>query len=81
MFGTQIVKNFEFPYDQKIDETDPNNVYVGVARPADKAAANEAKWKIKKISISGAVTTIRWADGVADFQKVWDNRATYTYTA
>jgi len=63
---------------EKIDVVDVNNTYIGQAEPG--TAISAGTWRIKKIIIAGALTTIAWADGVGTFTKVWDDRASYTYS-
>ena len=53
--------------------------YVGEAAPG--TATSAAGWRIKKLTYSGSsVTQIDYADGNANFDNIWDNRATYTYS-
>ena len=56
-----------------------NPVYVAEAVPS--SIASNPVWRIKKISYdaNGNFSKLRWADGVATFIKIWDDRATYTY--
>jgi hypothetical protein len=49
--------------------------YVGQSSPG--AANTDAVWRIKRIT--NATTTITFADGNANFDNVWDNRASLTY--
>ena len=67
------------------DTTDPDNIYIGKAavdnpnNPVDESAA---RWQIKLISTNGifyARTATNVNDGVS-FNKVWTNRAAYTFT-
>jgi hypothetical protein len=68
----------EMPYDLEVDDTStPNVTYIGQADPGTAVAT--AAWRIKKITESGSGTSVDWADGTADFTKVWDDRLTYTY--
>lgn len=62
----------------KVDEVDSSTTYVGWA--ASGTASSSASWKIQKISVSGTVTTIEWADGNQLFDNVWDNRASLSYS-
>jgi hypothetical protein len=64
-------------YDQDADP--PTVAYLGQAQPGTATAA--ALWRIQKLSfgVDGDVTA-QWADGDADFDNVWDNRAALTYT-
>lgn len=68
-------------YVKLIDETTtPDITYIGEALPTGSAIpTNGANWRIKKIDESGAVTSIKWADGETTLDKVWDNRVSLTY--
>ena len=58
---------------------DGNPIYWGEAEPG--SAKSSAVWRIKKLTWSGSsVTDIQWADGTTGFSKVWDDRASYTYS-
>lgn len=62
----------------KVDEASSTTTYVGEAVPG--TASSDASWRIKKITESGTVTTIAWADGNSSFDNVWDNRASLSYS-
>lgn len=55
--------------------------YIGEAEPG--IATSDDEWRIKRLT--NADNTIVWAKlpsestGSADFNKVWDNRLSYTY--
>lgn len=55
-------------------------VYIGEAEPG--TSTSEAKWRIRKIEYdaNGNPISVKWADGTNSFTKVWDDRATYTYS-
>lgn len=62
-----------------------NLIYKGFARPG--SATSAAVWQIAKCSYDGSnnLLTIKWpqdsnAHASNDFQFIWDNRATYTYS-
>lgn len=57
-----------------IDEVDSNTTFVGFALPG--TVSSSALFKIKKITANAVL----WADGVATYDKVWDNRNLYTYS-
>jgi hypothetical protein len=61
-----------------IDEASSTVTYFGWALPG--ASTSSAKFRIKKMTISGSVTTLLKADGNDDFDNVWDNRASLTYS-
>lgn len=63
--------------DQIIDEVSATVAYYGFAFAG--TATSAATWRIKKKTVSGAITRYSWADGTDANTKVWDNRATYTY--
>jgi hypothetical protein len=67
-----------YPYLQKIDEADATTTYIGLALPG--TATSAASWQIKKIGVSSTVTTISWADGNEDFDNIFDNRASLSYS-
>lgn len=59
------------------DQTTGNVVYVGYADPG--TATSAASWRIKKIVTSPYPVTT-WADGNTNFDNVYDNRTSLTYT-
>lgn len=61
----------------RIDEASASVTYVGVAEMG--SATSAAVWQVKKIGVSGTVTSITWADSNSNFDNVWDNRASLTY--
>ena len=54
--------------------------YRGLATPG--AATSAAAWRICKYTcdVNGLVTQIDFADGVSTFNKIWDNRDSYSYS-
>lgn len=67
--GAIIPSNY---FNYKVDEASASVTYVGYSEPG--AASSADTWVIKKIEVSGTVTTFSFAKNVA-----WDNRATVTY--
>ena len=65
-------------YTQNIDEPDASTLYTGLAVIGTSEATNA--WQIKKLTVTGTVTKIAWADGNDDFDNIWNNRAALTYT-
>lgn len=61
-----------------IDEPSATVTYIGVA-PIGSAGSG-AVWQIKKMTVSGTVTSITWADGNNSFDNIWDNRAALSYS-
>lgn len=61
-----------------IDEASNTVTYVGKAPVG--SATSAAVWRISKITISGTLTTVSWADGDPLADNVWDNRASLSYS-
>lgn len=59
---------------------DGNPIYMGEAPPG--TLTSDPKWRIRKFTwySATAVLRIQWAAGSAERDKVWDNRAGYTYS-
>lgn len=61
-----------------VDEASATVTYVGEASTG--AALSAALWRIKRITVSGTVTIIEWANGNGNFTNVWNNRVSLTYS-
>ena len=62
-----------------LDEASASLLYFGVAAPGALTSADV--WQIQKIVIGpGNSVAITWADGNAEFDNVWDNRASLSYS-
>jgi hypothetical protein len=62
----------------RIDDTSTSNVtYIGKARVG--TPTSDAYWQIKKIDNSSGVI-ITWCDGNLEFDNVWDDRTSLTYS-
>lgn len=70
----------EVQYDKLVD-TDENTgfIYVGEALPGSNKV--NPIWRIKRVKEIGDDLEIIWANNSADFDKVWDDRATYEYVS
>ena len=75
---TPAVEKLGRNYTTKVDEVDANTTYIGNAFMG--SPVTEAKWQIQKITVSGTVTTIAWAGGNDEFNKVWNDRAALIYS-
>lgn len=60
-----------------VDQPDAVTTYIGSANPGTTLAA--ASWQIKRITVTGTITAIEFADGNLNFDNVWNNRASLTY--
>lgn len=77
----RLKADLEVQYDKLIDEVSESGfTYVGEAVPGtDKSATT---WRIKRIKeFADGDLDILWANGTASFDKTWNDRATYTYSA
>lgn len=61
-----------------IDEASATVTYIGKASHGADLGAEV--WQIKRVSISGNVTTISFADGNENYDNEWDERAGYSYS-
>lgn len=67
-------------YTQELEYDISNNpIFIGEAEPG--TATNESGWRVRKITYDGSGNAIRveWASSTDDFDKIWDQRATYVY--
>jgi len=54
-------------------------IYKGEAQPGTATSASH--WRISKMFYSGEnQTDVKWAEGTNEFNKIWDNRTTYSYS-
>jgi len=66
---------------QRIEyDVDNNAIYVGRAQPG--TANSAASWQIYKMTYDGSnnMTALNWAQGSDNFEFVWNDRTTYTYS-
>ena len=70
----------EMGFDQRIEYSGGNAIYVGRAFPG--ALDGEAKWQIYKMQVDGDgnMTHLRWANATDEFDKIWSSRSGYNYT-
>jgi len=77
-----IRAELEMQYDRLVDEQvvgADTITYVGEAAPGGQVAV--AEWRIKRITeYANGYLEIIWANDSEAFDKVWNDRATYTYT-
>ena len=78
--GAQEIKNTQYTL-RLDDDSNPLYTYIGEAIPV--TPTSDPGWRIKRMK--NADTTILWAklgseaNASADFNKIWDNRVSYTY--
>lgn len=61
-----------------VDQASASVVYVG--RATRGSATSSPVWQILKIDETGSITTVMWASGTNRYDKIWDNRAGYSYS-
>jgi len=64
-------------YATRIDEASATVTYIGKA--ATGSATSTSVWQVQKIDTTTG-TVITWADGNGNFDNVWDNRASLSYS-
>lgn len=62
----------------RLDEVSSSVSYFGYA--AIGSAEGSALWKVKKMTVTGTVTKIEYADGNASYDNIWTNRASLSYS-
>ena len=75
------VTTFEVELTQAMEvNASGQTIYIGKAAPG--TAKGSLGWQIQKLTYdaNGFVTDVQWADGTAEFDKEWDERATYAYS-
>lgn len=68
------------PYAKRTDfENNDTVIYIGEANPGSLSSA--AVWRMKRLTLNaeGDVTE-EWADGDANFDNIWDNRLSLSYS-
>lgn len=80
--GRNYTPSVDYQFSERVDSTDPRNVYYGKA-PAG-SAESAAVWQIRKQSYTVALgfvvtQTIAFADS-GEFDQVWSNRTSLSYS-
>jgi hypothetical protein len=77
--GNGMVQTTSEGYKVRIEYSGDNPLYAGFALPGTLTSATG--WAIRKMTAVGDnITATDWASGNTKFDKVWDNRTTYTYS-
>ena len=66
------------PQAVRIDTASATVKYIGWAVAG--SAESGAVWRIMRMTTDAGDTTVEWADGDTDYDNVFDDRATLTYT-
>lgn len=62
----------------RVDDASSTVTYVGEAQTG--TGESVAAWRIKKLTTTGTVLAIQWADGNQQFDNIWNDRASILYT-
>jgi len=73
----RLKAELEVQYNKLIDQ-EGTFYYIGEALPGTNT--NQPKWRIKRIEEIGNDYNILWASGTAEFDKIWDDRVSFTYS-
>jgi hypothetical protein len=65
-------------YTTRLDEASATVTYVGIA--AAGSAEASSVWQVKKITVTGSVTDIKFAGGSTAFNSAWSGRAGLSYS-
>lgn len=76
--GEMCVSSTDPTMTTRIDEVSSSVLYIGTAKIG--TATSSALWQVQKVTVVGTVTGIFWADGNSNYDNVWDNRASLTYS-
>lgn len=68
----------EVPLKKIVDQASATVTYIGETLPG--TATSSALWRITKIDETSNPTTIFFAGGTDNFDQVWDNRASLSYS-
>lgn len=60
------------------DTTTADTIYIGKADTG--TATSAASWRIKRVQETGGEVITQYADGNSNFDNVWDNRASLSYS-
>ena len=67
------------PFAVQLDEAAGSITYIGEADPG--SATSAAVWRVRRMDESGnPELIIKWAGGTRNFDKIWDNRTSLTYS-
>lgn len=80
--GVSTGQGFRFSRDVDeqtlIDENSETVTYLGKSQMG--TATSSSAWQIKRIMVSGSVTSIQYAGGSANYSFAWDDRSSLSYS-
>jgi hypothetical protein len=69
---------YSLQYTTRYEEVSPELIYFGEAAPG--AAESAPIWRIKRLTTVGGLNTVHYADGTNNFNNVWADRASLSYS-
>jgi hypothetical protein len=63
---------------KEVDFVGTTTIYIGEAQPG--TATSAASWRISRTVFTGDDSTKLFADGNSNFDNIWDNRASLSYS-
>lgn len=67
----------EMKYSKRVDFVGSTVIYKGEATPG--SLIDSSNWRIRKITIINEDIQEEWAEGTANFDKMWSSRESYNY--
>lgn len=64
-------------FDVRTEQVDAATMYIGRALPG--TATSGAFWQIQRLTVGATALQLSYADSSVYFDKIWDDRASYTY--
>lgn len=75
--SVSAVTSLDTTYTTRVDDASPTVTYVGEASVG--SSESSAVWRIKRLTTSGTVLSIQWANGNRQFENIWNDRSTLNY--
>lgn len=78
--GTGARETISRELTQRLEYTGTTLLYLGDAAPG--SATSDPVWRIRKYTVDGnsMVTKVEFAEGNGNFDNIWNNRATLSYS-
>lgn len=73
-----ITSESELKYAKQVDDVSGTTLYIGEAIAG--TALSAASWRISKVVFTGDDVSVTWSDGDTNFNNIWDNRLSLTYS-
>lgn len=68
----------DVPQAIRLHEVDAATTFIGKGKPGSGDSA--AVWQIQRLTVVGMVILVEWAEGDDEFDNVWDDRASLSYS-